>query len=629
MEKINPQSPAFTDRNTLLERLRAAVPEAFSDGKFNLGILADLVGDVENDNNEPRETFGLNWSGKSTARRAAMLQPRESALRPALGEGIREDETQNIFIEGDNLETLRLLRHAYSDRIKIIYIDPPYNTGNDFIYKDNFIETAATYQERTGQNTHPKSSGRFHSNWLNFLYPRLRIAKDLLHEDGVIFVSIDDHELANLKLVLDEIFGEDNFIDIFNWTKTETPANLSKKSKKVIEYILCYQKTRNHVKFTGIKKNSPSSNGLLNQTNKPNILKFPANVVKTRIPNQVIPKGFYGTDSYEIELLEDTKVENGFFVEPIVLKSKFKWSQKNLENELKKGTQISIPTLRLSPSYEKLEYDAEVPPNLINSKVGVGTNENASDFLENLMGFKAFDFPKPVSLIQYLLQFSNDKNAIVLDFFAGSGTTAQAVLELNQADGGQRQFILVQLAEPIHPKTLAAKAGFENIAEITRARICKVIEKMQAEKNAKLDPDLTEQDLGFRALRLGASNFRSGRDFLGDSVGDDFNRFEKKVNEPLVPGWKASDLLAELALLEGFPLHVRPVLRPDLGSEIWEISANGWREHRLLVCLAEKIAPILAENLQKTMQREDVFICLALDDETKLRLDDAVKLKVI
>ncbi|MBT8219635.1 MAG: site-specific DNA-methyltransferase, partial [Bacteroidia bacterium] len=308
----------------------------------------------------------LMWTGKERAISEAR-KPATHILKHVHSGSMLGVKFNHLFIEGDNLEALKILQSNYLEKIHQIYIDPPYNTGQLFVYNDKFDN-----QE----------------DWLNMMLPRLIIARQLLKDDGVIFVSIDDHELANLKILMDETFGKENYIEIFSWVKSETPANLARKSKKVVEYVLCYQKKNNKKKFKGIKKYSPSSNGLLNQSNKKGVLVFPANIVHTKIKDGIIKAGKYGTDRYDIDLLEDTIVQSGYFNKEIILQAKFKWTQSKLEREIQKGTKISIPTLRLSPSYDKTSYDPEVPPNLINHKVGVVTNEVASTNLTKLMGAK-------------------------------------------------------------------------------------------------------------------------------------------------------------------------------------------------------------------------------------------------
>ncbi|MEP6582609.1 MAG: site-specific DNA-methyltransferase [Ginsengibacter sp.] len=469
----------------LLKELRAFMPEAFCNGKLEVEKLKFLLG---SDSVYEEERFELTWPGKSAAYQLAnSLSAGTLVSYPK--DSINWNATENIFIEGENLDALKILQEDYFGKIKTIYIDPPYNTrNNSFTYGDKFSITSREYLSRNdhrskkvntrealvNENNH---NGHFHTNWLSMIYPRLILARKLLREDGIIFVSIDDNELANLKIIMDEIFGGDNYIDIFCWAKSETPANLSRKSKKIVEYILCYQKNKTSEKFKGLRKRSISSNGLLNQSNKLNTLVFPSNIVRTNIADQVIEKGMYGTDKYHIELLEKTEVKNGLFVSPVSLKAKFKWTQPKLNMEIGKGTTISIPTMRFSPSYERPEYDAEVPANLINSKVGVATNETAGKDLQLLFGAKVFDFPKPPSLIKYLLGFSDDPEGIILDFFAGSGSTAQAVLEMNAKDNGNRKFICVQQNEKTPALSIAREYGFDNISQITKKRIELVIEK--------------------------------------------------------------------------------------------------------------------------------------------------------
>lgn len=370
-------------------------------------------------------------------------------------------DSGNLIINGDNLEALKSLLPKYEGKVNCIYIDPPYNTGNEsWVYNDNV--NSPQIKKWLGKVVGKESEDLTrHDKWLCMMYPRLKLLHKLLAKDGAIFISIDDNELVHLKLLTDEIFGSGNFIDVFSWVKTETPANLSLKTKKSVEYVLCYQKNKNNIKFKGINKDNNSSNGLMNQTNTEKELTFPKGLIDTSLKNGVYKSGNYGTKSYEIILLEDTEVENGIFIKPVKLFGKFKWSQSNLENEITNHTKVSIRTIAFSPSYEKNEYDAEVPWNIIDRSFGVGTNENASTELKKIFGEKVFDYSKPHSLIEYLINFLCDENSIILDSFAGSGTTAHAVLNLNKQDGGNRKFILIEM---------------ENYAEtITSERVKRVI----------------------------------------------------------------------------------------------------------------------------------------------------------
>lgn len=469
----------------LLKLLKKKHPKAFLNDELDLEKLKQIL-EIEN-----QDKSGLQWKGKEASKHQA-VSPSNFKLIFNPKKSIQADSSENIFIEGDNLDALKLLQEHYSESVKAIYIDPPYNTGSEsFVYTDKFAFQKPSSKSK--QNTSNPFEA-LHGNWLSMMYPRLILGHMLLQNDGVIFVSIDDHELANLKLLMDEVFGEENYIEIFSWVKSETPANLSRKSKKVTEYVLCYQKQKDKTKFKGIKKSSPSSNGLLNQSNAINILTFPKNKVSTKITDGIISKGDYGTDKYSIKLLEDTEVKNGYFSKKVILQAKFKWTQPKLDKELKNGTLIQIPTIKLSPSYEKLAYDEEVPPNLINHKVGVDTNETASKELREMLGGKVFDFPKPPSLIKYLFGFSDDPEGIYLDFFAGSGATAQAVLEMNEKDQGRRKYICVQLPEEIKPNSEAFVKGFRTISEITYKRLS-VLHSKHSVLNSEIDA-------GFKYFKL-------------------------------------------------------------------------------------------------------------------------------
>jgi len=628
MEKLDLHTPDFVSEN--IEKLASLFPHCVTesaDGKkidFDL-LQQELSDDIVEGN---RERYRLEWPGKREAIVTANL-PTTKTLRPVREDSVDFDNTENLYIEGDNLEVLKLLQESYFGKIKMIYIDPPYNTGNDFVYKDNFSmvngEWSIVNSEKDEYGTrlvaNPESSGRYHSDWLTMMYPRLKLARNLLTDDGVIFISIDDNEVHNLRKICDEIFGERNFIDIFSWAKTETPANLSKKSKKVIEYILCYQKNRNDIKFIGLQKVSQSSNGLLNQPNSVGVLKFPANIVKTNIPDGDIKNGIYGTDSYIVELIEDTEVKNNLFIKPVILKAKFKWGQDYLDNEIKNGTIINIPTLKFSPSYEKLEYDAEVPPNLINSKVGVGTNENAGIDLVSLMGRKVFDYPKPVSLLKYIIKFNDDPNGIFLDFFSGSATLAEAIFELNYLEGNfKRQFICVQIPEKIEiitgdnedqKKVKQNAIDFLTemnrpvlITEIGKERIRRAANKIKEEKLAKAQKDGMftntddKQDYGFRVYRLDTSNMQDVYYRPQDYKQDALDLFADNIK----PDRTADDLLAQVMLDWGLPLSYKIEQANINGKQVFRVAQDS-----LLACFDKGIDEDFAKIIAKEKPLRIVF----------------------
>lgn len=548
-------------------------------------LRAELSKDVLD---EGEERYQFTWPDKRAASRLANT-PTDKTLRPDVDASKDFWNTENLYIEGDNLDVLKVLRENYLGKIKMIYIDPPYNTGKDFVYRDNysksiedFEEANETYDEDGNIILDPMqrnaaSNGRFHTDWLNLIYPRLKVAKDLLKSGGVIFISIDDNELDNLKKVSDEVFGSQNFIDVFCWAKTETPENLSIKSRQVVEYVLCYQKDKDSSRFKGLQKYSSSSNGLLNQPNAVGILKFPASKVITKIPNGTVKAGMYGTKKYDVELLDDVEIKDGLFVNEFRLKAKFKWQQSYLNNEIDNGTVISIPTMNFSPAYDKTEYAPEVPTNFINSKVGVDTNENAGEYQLTLFPKKVFNFPKPVSLVKYLLGFTDDteNTFIVLDFFSGSATTAEAIMEMNIIRKKPIKYIMVQIQEDLY-KTLSTtteqsqKEIISNAIEFCEtnkvpANICEVAKERirRAGEKVKGEAGLQGQglDIGFRVLKLDSSNmeevFYTPEDFDESNL---FNYVDnvKSDRTPL-------DLL----------FQVIPELDIELSAKIEEKEVNG------------------------------------------------------
>jgi adenine-specific DNA-methyltransferase len=348
------------------------------------------------------------------------LFPDNTAAKPLV------EAPNHILIEGDNLHALTALTFTHEGAIDVIYIDPPYNTGNkDFKYNDSFVDKEDSYR---------------HSKWLSFMDKRLRIAKRLLSEKGAIFISIDDYEIGQLKLLCNEIFGESNFVGQWNWFKSATPPNLSYKIKKNVEFILGYEKIRNSTKYKGIHKISKSTDPIVNKTNPLAVLEFPIGSVQFSIEKGIVKSEEYKAKSYNYEYLDQVQVVDFFNTNSFRVRSNFRWNQNGLENQLENKTKIFASKTNVI-SQKKAEYSEEVPPNLIDESVGVDTTEEAGKNLYEMFGEKLFDYPKPVSLIKYLLSFKD--NLTILDFFAGSGTTLHATLQLNAEDGGNRQCILV------------------------------------------------------------------------------------------------------------------------------------------------------------------------------------------
>ncbi|OOF46576.1 hypothetical protein BKK52_11210 [Rodentibacter trehalosifermentans] len=430
--------------------------------------------------------YGLNWIGKTLAKNQ-IDTPHSICLVEDKAHNKKPENkiSSNIFIEGESLEVLKYLKDTYANSVKMIYIDPPYNTGKKFCYNDKFTYTPQQIADMynisliEAKKSIKSVSKRelSHSAWLTFMYPRLYIARELLKDDGVIFISIDNNEMAQLRILCDEIFGEENFIEIFSWVKTSTPPSLSTKSRKTNEYILCYEKNKDNQKYVG-ENQDDGDEPLLNSGNSKVKLIFPANTFSIKF----MERGILKAGEYEkVTLLNDISINNYFATNDVELVGEFKWTQNKLDEEVSNGTTFIAKTEKISVRFQRLEKGSKRPTNFIKDKIitpvinkseqQVETNEIATKEVMELFGTEVFSYTKPISLIQYLTKFKTTSNDIVLDFFAGSGTTAHAVMQLNAEDGGNRQFILVQLPEKTNEKSEAFKAGFKNIAEISKERI--------------------------------------------------------------------------------------------------------------------------------------------------------------
>jgi len=571
------------------------------DRAIDADVLRQEIGEHVIEGREERYEF--TWPDK---RKSMLLAnaPINKTLRPIREDSLNFDETENLYIEGDNLDVLKLLRETYLGKVKMIYIDPPYNTGNDFVYEDDFAQKMEDYKEVSGdfdeegnrlfKNT--DSNGRFHTDWLNMMYPRLKLARDLLSDDGIIFISIDDHEVSNLKKMCDEVFGESKFVEIFCWQKTSTPPNLSYKTKKSVEYILAYEK-QNCGKLEGLIKYSKSTNGLMNQSNNVGILQFPHEYTETSMQDQKFKSGKYGTKSYDIELMNDIEIKDGKFTTDVILKGKFKWNQNYLNEQVKNGTKLYIKTKAFSPSYDKEEYDPEKPWNIIDKSFGVGTNVNASDELDNLftINFSENLYPKPSSLISYLISMLDMKDSIILDFFSGSATTAHAAMELNAKDNGNRKYIMVQLPE----KTDNDK--FETICEIGKERI------RRAGKKIKEDYPDSKFDDGFRVLRVDSSNMKDVY-YKPEVYSQSFlDKMESNIKEDR----NEEDLLFQVMLSLGIDLSSK-IEKEKISDNKVLIVEDGF----LISCFDEEISEGTVESIAKKQPYYAVFSEGKMSDST-------------
>jgi adenine-specific DNA-methyltransferase len=518
MSKIDFIQAGFTvlettnQENKLLRFLQEHYPSVVKDNEINLNELKAIAG-LPID--EKVNGYGLNFVGRNFAR-AKYAQETQKELRLNRLLSVAESTTQNLLLKGDNLDSLKILKNHYSGKIKCIYIDPPYNTTSDeFVYPDKFDKEEAEVlgfqnlsESDFARMDFSFKSKKSHNGWLAFMYPRLLLARDLLTQDGVIFISIDDNEQANLKLLCDDVFGEENFVATYKWNKTSTPPSLSKKVRQKYEFVLCYEKNSNNKVFNGGITDGGDM-PLLNDGNSVDILVFPKDKVTFKI------KGKFKADMYDrVELLNDIQVTNGTSNVDVMLKGPFKWKQANLNQEIENGTVFCIKSEKFAIRYEKTGERIKVPSDILSKKeCEIGTNEDANKELQQLFGDKElFNYPKPTTLIKYLGNFCLNRNDLVLDFFAGSGTTGHAVMQLNAEDGGNRKFILCQIDEPIKKDKPAYKFCTDNnlppvISSITIERLkragVKIAKDIEAEnsKTGMFEEDKKQvPDFGFKVF---------------------------------------------------------------------------------------------------------------------------------
>ena len=565
-----------------MAQIKSLFPDIVAEGKIDFEKLRLALGEGVDDQ---AERYNFTWAGKRDAIR--MLQtPSRATLIPCKEESVNFDTSQNIFIEGENLEVLKLLYKPYFGRIKMIYIDPPYNTGNDFVYPDNFADPLDAYLRLTGQKdaegnlltSNPETSGRYHSAWLSMMYPRLFLARQLLRDDGVIFVSIDDHEVYNLRMLMNEVFGEDNFrnaIFVSRVKKNIQERDAVRTLNQGVDYVLCYSKSADTLIVPAKKL----------QKKEERWHAFDAPGVRT-------------TMEYEL-----------FKQKPPVGRH---WMYEK-ERAL---SMIDSGDLRLSPKTGKLQYRLAA-----SDETNLDTNwtdliESDSTWIKN--------GGKNPNLIWRLLQVINDKNALVLDFFAGSCTTAQAVLELNREDGGNRRFIMVQLPEP------TGNAEFPTIAAIGKERIRRVIARMNKADEGKLDLSTRDkpEDLGFKIFKLSTSNYRTWPGFEKKDQ-EDYAKTIELFADPLVEGWKPENVIYEAAIKEGYGLNcqIDPVKGIE-GNTVCRITDPD-KEQSFCICLDAHLELSALKALSLT--REDMLICrdMALDDSTAANLALQCRLKTI
>ena len=561
MKKISPDDSLSHSADVSadnIEQLSALFPEAFTEGKIDFEVLKQLLGGAVD---EREEKYGLNWHGKRKARQLA-LTPSTGTLRPCPDDSVDWDTTQNLMIEGDNLEVLKLLQKSYAGKVKLIYIDPPYNTGNDFIYPDNFQDNIKNYLELTGQTgpdgarltSNTEASGRFHTDWLNMMYPRLKLARNLLRDDGLLMVSIDDNEAANMRQVCNDVFGEESFLLCFVWQRRQVADSRNQdNASRDHEYVLLYKKPGGQLagipidreKYTNPDNDqrgpwfSDNLTGIANQQERPNL--------------------HYDLIDPETERVYPPLATRGWMCAPdtmarLVAEKRILWPRK----------------LDGRPRLKKFLSDAK------NFETGfsswgdtVGNTSEGTRVIQELFGEKVFPFSKPVSLLTTLIQQGTpERDGIVMDFFAGSGTTAHGVMSQNAIDAGTRRYVLVQLPEP------TTREDYGSIFDLTKERVRRSAKKVREE-----NPGFAG-DLGFRVFKLDASNIQTwdpDRQNLEQSLLDSIDHIKPDRSE--------DDVLYELLLKLGLDLCVPIEQRQIAGKTVHSIGAGV-----LLVCLAEDIS---------------------------------------
>jgi adenine-specific DNA-methyltransferase len=600
-------------------QLKALFPSVFTESKNEKGELVESVdfeklkaeiGTFSDVFESRRERYGMDWPGKKESLRLIQT-PSTATLKPCREESVNFDTTENLFIEGDNLEVLKLLQKSYYGKVKMIYIDPPYNTGKEFIYPDNYTESLDTYLEYAGLtdgegkkfSTNTANEGRFHTKWLNMMYPRLYLARNLLKDDGVIFISIDDNEVSNLKKLCDEIFGEENFIANIVWQKKQSPQNDATYFSDMHDHILVYAKIakKNRNDDLGWDRNllareEEHNRRYINQDNdiRGDWASVDITCNKTSVER---PNLFYSIRNPNTK--EDLKPST---------QRVWRYEESSMQKLLEDGRIWWGENGNNFPRQKRFlsEVQDGIVPSTWWDREFASDNQAARRELRSLFREDEGDFntPKPSGLIKRMLQIATNSNDIILDFFSGSATTAHAVLDLNKEDSGNRKFILVQLPEPCAPESEAFKAGFKTIADIGKERIRRVINKINKEQSDTLDlTDSGSQDLGFKVLKLDKSNFRQWQQLDPSTppakVEEELFKHIDHIDSNATP----EDLLYEILLKAGFTPTEKIEIINIAGKTVYIVADNA-----LLLCLENEVTKELIDAIANLQPMQ--FICL-------------------
>ena len=586
-----------------IDKLQQLFPEAVTEGKIDWQKLQATLGEAV----DLGERYGLSWKGKSDVF-TTIQEKTVQTLHPDRANSVDWDTTGNMFIEGDNLAALKILHKAYYGKVKMIYIDPPYNTGNDFIYNDDFKQTRRSYETEAGitddegnvvrdDGLRTNTGGHKHSNWLNMMYPRLFLARNLLRQDGVIFVSIDDNEVHNLRLMMNEIFGEENFVAQIVWERAYAPVNLKHHFSESHDYIVCFARNIDLLDKLSLKRNEAADARYKNPDNDPrgiwqsdNFSVGPANQkniyeIVTPSGRKILPpsgRSWLFSQERTNELIADNRV----------------WFGDN-------GSGV--------PRYKRFlsEVKDGVTPMTVWKYTDVGHSQDATKEVKDLFdGVAYFDYPKPVKLIKQLASLCTDGNDIILDFFSGSGTTAHAVAELNAEDGGNRRWICVQLPELTDEKSEAYKAGYRTIADIARERIRRAGAKIRADQADKLASRDAPLDLGFRAYRVSDSNFKQWNELVSDP--EEIRQQALANLDPLEEGATDDDLLTELLLKRG----ISPLAKIEQYDSFCFIPPE-----KLVICLAYSMTEELFTAILATKPSSIIILDRAFGDDINLKVN--------
>ena len=618
--KLNGKTPDIAEEN--IKKLKAIFPDVFEEGKIDFAKLQQLLGEYVDDSTE---RYNFSWNGKGRALQIAQT-PSLGTLRPCKEESKDWDTTENLYIEGDNLEVLKLLQKTYHNKIKMIYIDPPYNTGHDFVYKDDFKDNIQNYLETTGQvdgegnkiSSNSESNGRYHTDWLNMMYPRLRLARNLLSDDGVIFISIDDNEMHNLRKICDETFGEDNFIaQIIH--KNNSMKNQSKYIGVSTEYILIYCK---NLQFLNQKQG-------VWRANKRGAAEINALFQKLKsqgLSNEEIRENImemYNRPKYA-HLSRWNKVDdNGVFVDADLSRNNGPKDYTIINPNT--GKPCPIPNRGWGKSYEELlrlqkdnliwyrdedgnaprmkSYLTEDSESVFDNFIFADTSVDKK-YIDQLFGSQVFEFPKSLDMMKQLITLCTKEEDIILDFFSGSGTTAHAVMQLNADDGGNRKFICIQLPEPTDEKSEAYKAGYNNICEIGKERIRRAGDKINAEiieNNQQISLDSEEKspvDIGFKVFKLDTSNIKK---WQPDVENDDIYSVIDSMVDNLEEGRSELDLVYEIMLKYGIDLTY-PIEELSCGDK--KIYSVGFG--MLMICVCDNAATDIADFIVKYKKENEI-----------------------